>query len=131
MSSSQLCILKCAEYGYKKGPNNSKYRTAFNVLKSIVNKSNIQCKCLKEHKCPLYVALETFRITTEKEILSGKCELIRYLIVNGADIKFEPKQDLKAKKSIGKWALRWFDFEGIKSYLITKQFTYVESQPVL
>jgi hypothetical protein len=77
------------------------------------------------------VALETFKITSEKEILEGKCELIRYLIVNGADIKFEPKQDLQAKKSIGKWALRWFDFEGIKSYLITKQFTYVETQSVL
>jgi hypothetical protein len=73
MSSSQLCILKCAEYGYKKGPNNSKYRTAFNVLKSIVTKSSIQCKCLKEHKCPLFVALETFKITNEKEILEGKC----------------------------------------------------------
>jgi hypothetical protein len=73
MSSSQLCIQKCAEYGYKKGPANSKYKTAMNVLKSIIKKSSIQCKCLKEHKCPLYVALETFKITDEKQILEGKC----------------------------------------------------------
>ncbi len=101
-----------------------------NVLKSIVTKSNIQCKCLKEHKCPLYVALEIFKITDEKQILEGKCQLIRYLIIHGADIKFEPKQNQKAKKNIGKWSLRWFDFEGIKSYLITKQFTFVETKPI-
>jgi hypothetical protein len=51
------------------------------------------------------------------------------LIIHGADIKFEPKQDQKAKKIVGKWALKWLDFEGIKSYLITKQFTFVETQP--
>lgn len=110
MSSLQLCIQKCAEYGYKKGPTNSKYISAMKVLKSIISKSNIQCKCLKEHKCPLYLALETFKITEEKQILEGKCQLVRYLIIHGADIKFEPKQNQKAKKNIGKWALKWFDF---------------------
>jgi hypothetical protein len=49
------------------------------------------------------------------------------LIVNGADIKFEPKQDQKAKKIVGKWSLKWFDWEGIRTYLVTKMFTYVET----
>jgi hypothetical protein len=47
ISSTQLCIQKCADFGYKKGPTNSKYRGAMNVLKSIVKKSTISCKCLK------------------------------------------------------------------------------------
>jgi hypothetical protein len=54
--------------------------------------------------------------------------LIRYLIVNGADIKYEPKQDQKAKKHPGKWNLHWIDVEGIRNYLITKQFVYVETK---
>jgi hypothetical protein len=48
------------------------------------------------------------------------------LIINGANLKFEQKQNEKAKKVFNKWALHWMDIEGIRSYLITKQFKFVE-----
>lgn len=57
-----------------------------------------------------------------------KCDLIRFLIQNGATLKFEADQDKKALKTPGKWALRWLDIEGIRTYLITKNFNYVETK---
>lgn len=46
----------------------------------------------------------------------------------GANIKFEGRQSQKAEKSIGRWTLRWFDLEGIRSYLITKNCNYLEAK---
>ena len=57
-----------------------------------------------------------------------KCDLVRYLIQNGATLKFEPEQDKKALKTPGKWALRWLDVEGIRTYLITNNFNYLETR---
>ena len=53
---------------------------------------------------------------------------MRQLILRGATIKFEPKQDEKANKKVGKWALRWLDIEGIRNYLITKNYQYKETR---
>jgi hypothetical protein len=32
------------------------------------------------------------------------------------------------KGKVGKWSLKWLDLEGIRSYLITKNFKYVETK---
>lgn len=85
----------------------------------------LECKCTKEHKCPLYTALEAFKISDEDQLLNCKCDLVRYLIQNGATIKYEQDQDKKALKHPGKWNLKWLDIEGIRNYLITKNFNYV------
>ena len=50
------------------------------------------------------------------------------MIIQGATIKFEPKQDQKANKQMGKWALRWFDVEGLRNYLVTKNYNYKETK---
>lgn len=41
-------------------------------------------------------------------------------------MKFEPRQDQKVKGD--KWGLKWFDLEGLRSYLITKNCNYVETK---
>lgn len=97
------------------------------LMKALITRSALECKCLKEHKCPLYIAFETFRITDEEQILACKCDIIRALIVAGANIKFEPKQDQRGKKG-DKWSLKWIDLEGLRSYLITKNYNYVETK---
>lgn len=98
------------------------------MIKSITRKSSLECKCIKEHKCPLYIALETFKVANEDQILEHKCDLLRYLIVQGASIKFELKQDQKAGRVLSKWSLKWLDIEGIRNYLITKNFNYLETK---
>ena len=50
------------------------------------------------------------------------------LIMKGATIKFEPDQDKKANKQVGKWALRWLDIDGLRNYLITKNYQYKETK---
>jgi hypothetical protein len=52
---------------------------------------------------------------------------VRALIVAGANIKFEPRQDQKGGKG-DRWSLKWFDLEGLRSYLITKNCNYVETK---
>ena len=98
------------------------------MIKDAPRPATLECKCLKQHKCPLFIALEAFKITTEEQILEQKCDLVRYLIQNGATIKFEQDQDKKALKNPGKWNLKWFDIEGLKYYLITKNFNYLETK---
>ena len=98
------------------------------LMKDFIQKSSLECRCLKEHKCPLYIALETFKITEERQILEGKCDIVRYLIINGAGIKFDEKQGKKTDKPPNVWKLNWFDIEGIRSYLITRNFTYKETK---
>jgi hypothetical protein len=128
-SSLGLFISKAAQIGKSKGPTNALYIACSNLLKTMVKEAPkpaaLECKCLKEHKCPLYIALEAFKITTEEQLLECKCDLVRYLIQNGASIKFEQDQDKKALKNPGKWNLKWMDLEGIRTYLITKNFNYV------
>jgi len=34
---------------------------------------------------------------------------VRYLIINGASLKFDQKQNEKSKKIMNKWALHWMD----------------------
>ena len=63
-------------------------------------------------------------ISDEEQIMSCKCELVRVLIIHGANLKFESHQNDKAAKKVGRWALRWLDLEGLRSYLITKNFEY-------
>lgn len=53
---------------------------------------------------------------------------MRYLILNGASIKFDDKQGKKSDKPLSAWKLQWFDIQGIRSYLITKNFTYKETR---
>ena len=48
--------------------------------------------------------------------------------MNGAGIKFDEKQGKKSDKPPNVWKLKWFDIEGIRSYLITKNFTYKETK---
>ena len=76
----------------------------------------------------MYIALEAFNITDESQILEGKCDLVRYLIVNGATIRFEEKQTKKSEKILKGWKLKWYNIEGIRAYLITKNFNYVETK---
>lgn len=59
--------------------------------------------------------------------MACKCDLVRALIVAGANIKFEPRQDQKGGKG-DRWSLKWFDLEGLRSYLITKNCNYVETK---
>ncbi len=88
VSSFNLFISKTASLGHSKGHNNAQYLSAMRLMKELIKRSSLECKCLKEHKCPLFIALETFRITDEEQILACKCDLIRALIVAGASIKF-------------------------------------------
>lgn len=131
-SSVNLLICKASQIGKSKGPTNAQYISCAKLLKAMVKDAarpaTLECKCLKDHKCPLYIALEAFKITEEAQILEAKCDLVRYLIQNGANIKFEQDQDKKALKNPGRWNLKWFDLEGIRAYLITKNFNYVETK---
>ena len=111
ISSFNLFITKTATVGSSKGHNNAQYLSCMKLMKVIIKKSSLECKCLKEHKCPLYIALQTFKIMTEDQLLECKCDLLRYLIMNGATIKYEPDQDKKSGKIIGKWSLRLLDIE--------------------
>lgn len=38
-----------------------------------------------------------------------KCDLVRYLIMNGATIRFEENQTKKSEKILKGWKLNWFD----------------------
>lgn len=80
------------------------------LMKDIISKSTLECKCLKEHRCPLYIALETFKITDEKQILEGRGDILRYLIINGATLKFDERQTKKNDKISNVWKLPWIDF---------------------
>ena len=53
---------------------------------------------------------------------------MRYLIINGATLKFDEKQGKKSEKPPNVWKLNWLDIEGIRSYLITKNFTLKETK---
>lgn len=128
VSTFNLFISKTALVGQKKGSANSQYKAYMDLMKDFMQKSSLECRCLKQHKCPLYIALETFKIAEEKQILEGKCDIVRYLIINGASIKFDEKQGKKSDKPPNVWRLNWFDIEGIRSYLITKNFTYKETK---
>jgi hypothetical protein len=123
VSSFNLFISKTASLGQAKGHNNAQYLSGMKLMKELIKRSTLECKCIKEHKCPLYIALETFRITEEEQVLACKCDLVRSLIVAGASIKFEPRQDQRGKGD--KWSLKWLDLEGLRSYLITKNCNYV------
>ena len=57
----------------------------------------------------MYIALEIFKITNEAQILEGKCDIVRYLIINGATIRFDEKQGKKGEKSVTGWKLPWLD----------------------
>ena len=127
-SSTNLLISQTAQVGASKGPNNNQYIAAMKLVRELIKTASLVCKSTKEHQSPLYVALEAFKITTEEQILECKCDLIRELILKGATIKFEPKQDEKANKKVGKWALRWLDIDGIRNYLITKNYQYKETK---
>ena len=123
MSIFNALVQKTAKMGKSKGPNNSQYKEHMKVITVLSKTSTLECKLANE-KCPLYLALEGLEISEEREILEGKCDLIRYLIVNGATVKFEDK--VRKEKSVG-WKLRWFDLEGIRAYLITKNFSCIET----
>lgn len=69
ISSFNLFIKKTATVNQKKGTSNTQYKICMELMKDIITKSNLECKCLKQHKCPLYIALQTFKITDEKQIL--------------------------------------------------------------
>jgi hypothetical protein len=88
VSSFNLFISKTASLGQSKGHSNAQYISAMKLMKELIKRSSLECKCLKEHKCPLFIALETFKITDEEQILACKCDLIRALIVAGANVKF-------------------------------------------
>jgi hypothetical protein len=79
--------------------------------------------------------LETFKIKDETDILEGRGDIIRYLIIHGANIKFDEKYGPATtctpnvtKKPIHAWRLPWIDLEGMKAYLITKRFDFVEAK---
>lgn len=59
--SVNLLISKAAQIGKSKGPANALYISCFKLLKAMVKDApkpaTLECKCLKEHKCPLYIAL--------------------------------------------------------------------------
>lgn len=68
-SSVNLLISKAAQLGKSKGPANAQYIACIKLLKAMVKDAarpaTLECKCLKEHKCPLYIALEAFKIADE------------------------------------------------------------------
>lgn len=92
ISSFNLFINKAAQIGKSKGPTNNQYISCFKLLKTMIKGKGkpptLECKCTKEHKCPLYTALEAFKISDEDQLLNCKCDLVRYLIQNGATIKY-------------------------------------------
>ena len=55
--------------GQKKGSANNLYKSYMEIMKDFISKATLECRCLKEHKCPLFIALETFKITEETQIL--------------------------------------------------------------
>lgn len=57
ISSFNLFITKTSAMGQSKGHNNAQYLSAMKLMKELIKKSTLDCKCLKEHKCPLYIAL--------------------------------------------------------------------------
>lgn len=57
ISTFNLFIKQTATIGHKKGPDNSVYKANMDLLKLLIKTSTIECKCLKEHKCPLFIAL--------------------------------------------------------------------------
>lgn len=48
----------------------------------------VECKCSKEHKCPLFTAIKACSVTKEEQILEQKYDLVRYLLTHGATIRF-------------------------------------------
>ena len=61
-SSFNLFIAQTSQMTYRKGHNNSQYLAAMTLMKEMINKANLVCKCKKEHKCPLYAALESMQV---------------------------------------------------------------------
>jgi 3-methyladenine DNA glycosylase AlkD len=57
VSSFNLFISKTAALGQAKGHSNAQYLSAMKLMKELIKRSSLECKCLKEHKCPLYIAL--------------------------------------------------------------------------
>ena len=69
-------------------------------------KADLRCHCsLKfNHRCPLFVALDTLQIRGEEEIFQEKNVLIRKLIMNGASLQKNPKDSRT-------YHIPWFDVE--------------------
>lgn len=57
ISCFNLFIQKTAKVGQKKGHNNSNYIACMDLMGPMIKNATLDCKCLKEHKCPLYIAL--------------------------------------------------------------------------
>lgn len=57
MSTFNLLIKQTATIGYKKGPDNSTYKANMDLVKLASKTATLECKSLKEEKCPLYIAL--------------------------------------------------------------------------
>ena len=61
ISCMNLFISKASQLGKSKGPNHAQYIVCSKLLRTMVKDAprpaTLECKCIKEHKCPLYIAL--------------------------------------------------------------------------